>query len=93
VTSTRRRDDAADASPADNGRHDNGRQGEPDELSETLHRTVDEGVFRLTRSWPALLATGFVGGADVTMGVFAFFIVKQGTNNDLLARSSSPPRR
>jgi len=31
----------------------------------------DEGDRRLRRSWPALAATGFVGGADIMLGVFA----------------------
>src|SRR4051794_34619156 len=85
VTSTRHRDDADHATPSENGQDDNDQQGTPDQLSETLQRTVDEGVFRLTRSWPALFATGFVGGADVAIGVFAFLIVKEETNSDLAA--------
>src|SRR3954447_22731327 len=60
-------------------------EAQPDQLTETLQRTVDEGVFRLTRSSPALLATGFVGGADVALGVFALLIVKAETHSDLLA--------
>src|SRR3954463_1171351 len=56
----------------------------PDELTETLQRTVDEGVFRLHRTWPALLATGLVGGADVGVGVFALYIVKADTDSELL---------
>src|SRR3954451_2665783 len=63
----------------------NDQQLENDQLTETLQRTVDEGVFRLTRSWPALLATGLVGGADVTMGVFALFIVKTETHSEIAA--------
>ena len=56
-----------------------------DELTETLHRTVDEGVLRLERTWPALLATGAVGGADVSIGLFALLLVKDSAHNDLLA--------
>jgi formate/nitrite transporter FocA (FNT family) len=52
-------------------------------LTETLQRTVDEGVFRLTRSWPALVATGFVGGADVAVGLFALLIVQTETGNEI----------
>ena len=62
----------------------------PDQLTETLQRTVDEGVFRLTRSVPGLLATGLVGGADVAVGVFALLIVKTDTGNDLAAALAFP---
>jgi formate/nitrite transporter FocA (FNT family) len=56
-----------------------------DQLTQTLQRTVDEGVFRLTRSTPALLATGLVGGADVAVGVFALLIVKTATGSEMAA--------
>jgi formate/nitrite transporter FocA (FNT family) len=62
-----------------------GAEAPPDQLTETLQRTVDEGVFRLTRSWSALLATGLVGGADVAVGVFALLIVKADTGSDIAA--------
>lgn len=55
------------------------------DLNDTFSRSVEEGVSRLTRSVPSLLATGAVGGIDVTMGVFAMLIVKDQTGNDLLA--------
>jgi formate/nitrite transporter FocA (FNT family) len=54
-----------------------------DQLTETLQRTVDEGVFRLTRTWPSLLSTGFVGAADVAVGVFALLIVRADTHSDI----------
>jgi formate/nitrite transporter FocA (FNT family) len=56
-----------------------------DQLTQTLQRTVDEGVFRLTRSTPALLATGLVGGADVAVGVFALLIVRTATGSEMAA--------
>jgi formate/nitrite transporter FocA (FNT family) len=56
-----------------------------DQLTEVFQRTVDEGVFRVDRSLPALLATGFVGGADVAMGVFALLIVEERTHDPLLS--------
>jgi formate/nitrite transporter FocA (FNT family) len=56
-----------------------------DQLTQTFQRTVDDGVFRLTRSLPSLLATGVVGGADVAMGLFALLIVETETGNPLLA--------
>jgi formate/nitrite transporter FocA (FNT family) len=55
------------------------------DLSSTFERTVDEGEFRLHRSWPRLLATGLVGGADVSLGVFALLIVEEATGDKLLA--------
>jgi len=60
-------------------------QGPPDKLTATFERTVDEGLFRLQRTTPGLLATGMVGGADVTLGVFALLIVKTDSGSDLLA--------
>ena len=39
----------------------------PDEIWEVAK---DEGERRLARRWPALVATGFVGGADIMIGVF-----------------------
>jgi len=60
-------------------------QAGTDDLSETFQRTVDEGEHRLTRSWPALLATGVVGGFDVGVGVLGLLLVKEATGNELLA--------
>ena len=56
-----------------------------DELQATLQESVDEGVFRLRRTWPSLLATGFVGGLDVSVGVFAMLLVKSNDGSDLVA--------
>jgi formate/nitrite transporter FocA (FNT family) len=58
---------------------------EGSELDSTLERTVREGEQRLNRTWPGLVATGLVAGIDVGFGVFAFFLVKEGTGSDLLA--------
>lgn len=55
-----------------------------DVLQQTLQESVEEGVFRLRRSWPSLLATGFVGGLDVSVGVFAMLLVKTHNGSDLL---------
>jgi formate/nitrite transporter FocA (FNT family) len=60
-------------------------QAGTDDLSETFHRTVDEGEHRLTRSWPGLLSTGVVGGFDVGVGVLGLLLVKEATGNELLA--------
>jgi formate/nitrite transporter FocA (FNT family) len=49
-----------------------------------FHRSVDEGVQRLERPLGGLIATGLVGGLDVTIGVFALLIVERDTGNHLL---------
>lgn len=54
-------------------------------LARTFSDTVEEGTARLHRSWPSLLATGTVGGIDVSLGVLAAFLVKHGTGNDVLS--------
>ncbi|MBV8949751.1 MAG: formate/nitrite transporter family protein, partial [Actinobacteria bacterium] len=53
-------------------------------LRETFGRTVDEGRRRLARTWPALLATGTVGGLDVGAGVFGLLVVEQRSGSELL---------
>lgn len=55
-----------------------------DELNRAFHRSVDEGRDRLKRSLPSLLATGAVGGLDVSMGLFALLIVRRHTEGPLL---------
>lgn len=47
-------------------------------------RTLEEGRRRLQRSWPALLATGLVGGIDVGTGVLALLLVEHLTGSKLL---------
>jgi formate/nitrite transporter FocA (FNT family) len=51
---------------------------------DAFDRSVEEGEQRLTRSLPSLVATGLVGGLDVSVGVFAMFIVRQATGDELL---------
>jgi formate/nitrite transporter FocA (FNT family) len=55
------------------------------ELQQTFDRTVEEGTYRINRSWQSLLATGAVGGLDVGMGVFALLLVKTATNNEVVS--------
>lgn len=55
-----------------------------DELTSAFRRSVDEGVKRVERPLPALLATGLVGGLDVSLGVFAMFIVTHETGSKVL---------
>lgn len=54
-------------------------------LQSTFESSVREGEQRLTRSWSALLATGTVGGIDVSMGVLGVLLVDQLTGNKLAA--------
>ncbi len=60
------------------------------QLQETFDRTVDEGDYRINRSWQSLLATGAVGGLDVAMGVFALLVVRHATNSDILGALAFP---
>lgn len=55
-----------------------------DSLGTALNTTVGEGRERLARSWPALLATGTVGGIDVSIGVLANLLLVHHTGNELL---------
>src|SRR5438270_6882070 len=55
------------------------------ELQQTFDRTVEEGTYRINRSWQSLLATGAVGGLDVGMGVFALLLVKAATKNEVVS--------
>src|SRR4051812_9131607 len=61
-----------------------------EELQDTFDRTVEEGEYRINRSWQSLLATGAVGGLDVAMGVLALLIVKEETGSDILAALAFP---
>ncbi len=54
------------------------------ELEQTFERTLDEGIRRLSRRWPALVATGLVGGVDVATGVLALLFVEHETGSKLL---------
>ena len=54
------------------------------ELRSAFRSSVEEGVARLHRSWPGLLATGLMGGLDVSMGVLAMLVVQTATGSDML---------
>src|SRR4051794_13609037 len=56
----------------------------PDEVTTAFHRSVDEGVKRLGRPGGPLLATGIVGGLDVSVGVLALLVVEHETGSRLL---------
>ena len=70
------------------GSHDvkapKGSREEP-ELEETFDRLVDEGHERLDRPLLPLVATGFLGGIDVGVGVLMYLVVDTKTDNPLLA--------
>lgn len=53
-------------------------------VTQAFERSVEEGVVRIHRSLPSLVATGLVGGLDVGVGVFAMFFVKEETGSALL---------
>jgi formate/nitrite transporter FocA (FNT family) len=54
-------------------------------VEDSLDRIVEEGGPRLHQSWPALFATGAVGGLDVATGVLALLSVLAVTHNHLVA--------
>ncbi|MGC9666727.1 formate/nitrite transporter family protein [Planosporangium sp. 12N6] len=53
-------------------------------VERSLDRIVEEGQPRLHRGWPALLATGTLGGLDVATGVLALLGVLATTDSHLL---------
>lgn len=55
-----------------------------EEVRHAFSQVVNEGVRRLERSWPALLATGIVGGIDVSIGVFGLLVVQHLTGSKVL---------
>jgi formate-nitrite transporter family protein len=65
------------------GHPDGGAPGDQ-ALAPVFDRTVEEGTRRLIRTWPGLLATGWVGGMDVGIGVMALALVKQQSGSALL---------
>lgn len=54
------------------------------EVEETFRGVIDEGRRRLSRRFPALIATGLVGGIDVGVGVLALLIVESLTDDNKL---------
>lgn len=75
------------SAPDNNG--DDGRRREP-EVEEAFDRLVSEGANRLDRPLVPLLATGFVGGIDVGVGVLAYLVVYHETGQPLLAAAAFP---
>jgi formate/nitrite transporter FocA (FNT family) len=56
----------------------------PEQLQDAFHRSVEEGDVRLRRTWPGLVATGLVGGIDVTVGLLGLLAVEAQTGSRLL---------
>lgn len=54
------------------------------QLQATFRRAVDDGSQRVRRSWPNLLATGFIGGVDLGIGVLAMLVVESATGSRIL---------
>lgn len=67
----------------DSGGEADGTRSE-EEVQEAFQQSAMEGVSRLQRTWPALLVTGFVGGADLGLGVLALLLVEEATGSRLL---------
>src|SRR4051794_4476725 len=61
-----------------------GSREEP-EIEEAFDRLVGEGHTRLDRPLLPLVATGFLGGVDVAIGVLTYLVVDTKTGNPLLA--------
>ena len=61
-----------------------------EELSRAFGRSISEGRNRLERSFSGLLATGAVGGLDVSIGVLALLVVQEQTGNRLLSALAFP---
>lgn len=55
-----------------------------DHVRAAFSRSVEEGHRRLSRSSPALLATGALGGIDLGIGVFALLVVRDASGSALL---------
>ena len=53
-------------------------------VKSAFHRSVEEGDARLGRTWPALFATGAVGGVDISAGILGLLLVEEATGNALL---------
>jgi formate-nitrite transporter family protein len=69
---------------------DTGDRPREPEVEEAFDRLVSEGSDRLSRPLVPLIATGFVGGIDVGVGVLAFLVVDHQTRQPLLAAAVFP---
>jgi formate/nitrite transporter FocA (FNT family) len=60
------------------------KSGTEERFTGALDRMVEEGRPRLERTWPAMLSTGAVAGAEVSLGVLALLTVEAATNGNPL---------
>lgn len=50
-------------------------------MADSVTRLESSRVWRLTRNWPSLVATGAVGGIDLSFGILALLIVREATGS------------
>lgn len=55
------------------------------EVEAAVDRIVADGAPRLRRSWAVTIATGFIAGMEVGLGILAFLYVKKATGSRLVA--------
>jgi formate/nitrite transporter FocA (FNT family) len=55
-----------------------------EDTERTFDRLVDEGTQRLGRSWSGLLATGFLGGLDIGVGVLGLLLLEEATHSVMI---------
>jgi formate/nitrite transporter FocA (FNT family) len=60
------------------------KSGTEGQFADALERMMDEGRPRLERTWPSMLATGAVAGAEVSIGVLALLTVEAATHGNPL---------
>ncbi len=66
------------------------RDPDAENVAGAFERSIDEGHVRASRTLPALLATGFVGGLDVGVGVMVLLLVRHETGSALLGALAFP---
>jgi formate/nitrite transporter FocA (FNT family) len=75
---------------SDEGTSGSGDRPREPAVEEAFDRLVSEGSDRLARPLVPLIATGFVGGIDVGVGVLAYLVVDHETGQPLLAAAAFP---
>jgi formate/nitrite transporter FocA (FNT family) len=73
--------DAGEARPPVTSRPEQPRE---ESLERSFDRIIEEGLPRLQRAWPDVLATGAMGGFEVAFGVLALLYVESQTQSTLL---------
>jgi formate/nitrite transporter FocA (FNT family) len=70
--------------PARQKRTPTDKTGTEEQFTDALDRMVEEGQPRLERTWSAMLSTGAVAGAEVSIGVLALLAVEEATHGNPL---------